>query len=111
MRFRLNHPVDRRLHATYGDEGKGFFVELFFVGDSQDEPTVRFGGADGEPWSVRRPLFFEAVDVLVLNAFITVSEVHDAMDLLDRGVPVARMSRRLRVVAELVANLREVCGA
>lgn len=111
MRFRLDHPVDGRLHAEYGDEGKGFFVELFFVGDSQDEPTVCFGGADGEPWSVRRPVFFEMVDVLVLNGFITVSEVHDATEALERGVPVARMPRRLRIVAELVTNLREVCGA
>jgi hypothetical protein len=38
-----------------------------------------------------------------------VSEIHDAIEAIEAGVPLARLSRRLRAIAELVENLREAC--
>jgi hypothetical protein len=109
MRFRFDNPTDRRLRTEFGNEGDGFFVELLFVDD--DQPTVRFGGSDGEEWDPARPLFWEAVNVLALLGFVSVSEIHDAMEALDRSVPPVSMNKRLRAVAELVQNLREALEA
>jgi hypothetical protein len=109
MRLRLGHPVDGRLHAEYGTEREGVFIELFLLGDNADEPTVRYGGSDGEPWDATPSVFWQAVNVLVVHGFVSVSEVHDAIEAIDAGAPRARLSRRLRAIAELVENLREAC--
>lgn len=106
MRFRLDHVADARLRAEYGVDSSGLFIEVFLA--DEVEPTVRFAD-DVDGWDQRPPLFWQAADVLVTLGFFTVAELNDAMGVIERGVPPPRMPRRLRVVAELVENLREAC--
>ncbi len=103
MRFRLDHPHDRRLRAEYGwDAAVGFFVEAWFPHDTK--PTLSFSALDDEGYDQRRPLR-QALEVLAELGFFTLTDLDEAIRSGDELLP-EEMPKRLRRVAEVVENFK-----
>ncbi len=108
MRFTVHHPFDGDLHAEFGRDESGFFLEVFLYGET--EPTIRFCNAEGS-WEPSPPIVWQVLDVLVTLWFVTVAEVAEVRELNKAGVDLEKLGPRLKSVARMLRDLEEVLDA